>query len=51
VLTLGKLGHGQEAYCLDSVASGIEDYYSGDCRAPGGWTGSGCEELGLSGEV
>ena len=51
MLTLGKLGHGQEAYYLDSVASGIEDYYSGEGEAPGYWTGAGCEELGLSGEV
>jgi conjugative relaxase-like TrwC/TraI family protein len=51
VLTLGKLGHGQEAYYLDSVASGIEDYYSGEGEAPGRWIGSGCEELGLFGEV
>jgi conjugative relaxase-like TrwC/TraI family protein len=51
VLTLGKLGHGQEAYYLDSVASGIEDYYSGEGEAPGRWMGAGCEELGLSGEV
>lgn len=51
MLTLGKLGHGQEAYYLDSVASGIEDYYAGEGEAPGRWIGSGCEELGLSGEV
>jgi conjugative relaxase-like TrwC/TraI family protein len=51
VLTLGKLGHGQEAYYLDSVASGIEDYYAGEGEAPGRWMGSGSEELGLSGEV
>ena len=51
MLTLGKLGHGQEAYYLDSVASGIEDYYAGEGEAPGRWMGSGCEELGLSGEV
>lgn len=30
MLTLGKLGHGQEAYYLDSVASGIEDYYAAE---------------------
>ncbi len=51
MLTLGKLGHGQEAYYLDSVASGIEDYYAGEGEAPGRWMGSGCEKLGLSGEV
>ncbi|MFN8163797.1 MAG: relaxase domain-containing protein [Solirubrobacterales bacterium] len=51
MLTLGKLGHGQERYYLDKIASGIEDYYTGEGEAPGRWIGSGCEELGLSGEV
>ncbi len=51
VLTIGKLGTGQEAYYLDSVAGGIEDYYGGEGEASGRWVGSGAEGLGLSGEV
>jgi conjugative relaxase-like TrwC/TraI family protein len=51
VLTIGKLGTGQEAYYLDSVAGGIEDYYAGEGEAPGRWLGSGSRDLGLEGEV
>ena len=51
VLTIGKLGTGQEAYYLDSVAGGIEDYYAGEGEAPGRWVGSGCGDLNLAGEV
>ncbi|MGH2965562.1 MAG: MobF family relaxase [Solirubrobacterales bacterium] len=51
MLTIGKLGKGQEAYYLDTVANGIEDYYAGEGEAPGRWTGGGTAELGLDGEV
>lgn len=51
MLTIGKLGTGQEAYYLDSVAGGIEDYYAGEGEAPGRWTGSGGNDLDLAGEV
>jgi hypothetical protein len=29
MLSIGKLGRGQERYYLDKVAEGAEDYYSG----------------------
>jgi conjugative relaxase-like TrwC/TraI family protein len=51
MVSIGKLGKGQETYYLDSVAGGADDYYSGEGEAPGRWTGSGASELGLSGEV
>src|SRR5918994_1193179 len=51
MVSIGKLGKGQEAYYLDSVAGGADDYYSGEGEAPGRWTGSGASELGLEGTV
>jgi len=51
MLSIGKLGTGQEAYYLEKVAEGAEDYYSGEGEAPGRWTGDAARELGLSGEV
>jgi conjugative relaxase-like TrwC/TraI family protein len=51
MLTIGKLGIGQENYYLDKVAEGAEDYYSGEGEAEGRWMGNAAEELGLDGEV
>ena len=51
MLTIGKLGIGQENYYLDKVAEGAEDYYSGEGEAEGSWMGHAAEELGLDGEV
>jgi conjugative relaxase-like TrwC/TraI family protein len=51
VLSIGKLGRGQENYYLATVAQGIEDYYTGSGEAPGEWTGAGAARLGLAGEV
>ena len=51
MLSIGKLGRGQENYYLATVAKGIEDYYTGSGEAPGEWTGAGAARLGLSGEV
>ncbi|MEK6250486.1 MAG: MobF family relaxase [Actinomycetota bacterium] len=51
VLTIGKLGAGQERYYLEQVADGAEDYYSGEGEAPGQWTGDAARELGISGDV
>src|ERR671910_557689 len=51
MVTIGKLGKGQETYYLDSVAGGADDYYSGEGEAPGRWTGSGASELGLEGTI
>ncbi len=39
MLSIGKLGRGQERYYLDKVAEGAEDYYSGEGEAPGEWIG------------
>ncbi|MGH2989019.1 MAG: MobF family relaxase, partial [Solirubrobacterales bacterium] len=51
MVSIGKLGKGQETYYLDSVAGGADDYYSGEGEAPGRWTGSGAAELDLEGQV
>ena len=51
MLSIGKLGKGQERYYLDKVAEGAEDYYSGEGEVAGEWLGDAAEELGLSGEV
>src|SRR4051795_10935273 len=51
VLSIGKLGQGQANYYLESVAQGIEDYYTGAGEAPGRWLGSAARELGMGGEV
>jgi conjugative relaxase-like TrwC/TraI family protein len=51
VLSLGKLGPGQQQYYLDTVARGLEEYYTGAKEAPRVWVGSGAARLGLSGEV
>ncbi|HVY77677.1 MAG TPA: MobF family relaxase [Solirubrobacterales bacterium] len=51
MLSIGKLGRGQERYYLDKVAEGAEDYYSGEGEAPGEWIGDAATSLGLEGEV
>jgi conjugative relaxase-like TrwC/TraI family protein len=51
VLSIGKLGQGQESYYLESVAQGIEDYYTGTGEAPGRWVGSAARTLRMEGEV
>jgi conjugative relaxase-like TrwC/TraI family protein len=51
MLSIGKLGVGQENYYLEKVAEGAEDYYSGEGEEPGQWMGDAARELGLSGEV
>jgi conjugative relaxase-like TrwC/TraI family protein len=51
VLSIGKLGRGQESYYLQAVAQGVEDYYLGSGEAPGRWIGDGSRRLGLVGEV
>ena len=51
MLSIGKLGIGQERYYLDKVAEGAEDYYSGEGEAEGQWIGDAAESLGLDGEV
>ncbi|HEU5063936.1 MAG TPA: MobF family relaxase [Solirubrobacterales bacterium] len=51
MLSIGKLGRGQERYYLDKVAEGAEDYYSGQGEAEGYWLGDAAEDLGLQGKV
>ena len=51
MLSVSKLGAGQEGYYLDSVAQGVEDYYLGHGETPGRWMGSASALLGLEGEV
>ncbi|HEX8690198.1 MAG TPA: MobF family relaxase [Solirubrobacterales bacterium] len=51
MLSIGKLGKGQERYYLDKVAEGAEDYYSGEGEVAGEWLGDAAEDLTLSGEV
>jgi conjugative relaxase-like TrwC/TraI family protein len=51
MLSIGKLGSGQERYYLDKVAEGAEDYYSGEGEAAGYWLGDAAGELGLEGHV
>jgi conjugative relaxase-like TrwC/TraI family protein len=51
MVSIGKLGKGQETYYLDSVAGGTDDYYSGEGETPGHWIGSGASELGLEGTI
>jgi hypothetical protein len=50
VLSVWKLAHGQEAYYLQAVAQGVEDYYVGG-EAPGRWIASSATTIGLAGEV
>lgn len=51
MLTIGKLGAGQENYYLEKVAEGAEDYYSGEGEAEGEWIGEAAAKLGLEGGV
>jgi len=51
MLSIGKLGRGQERYYLDKVAEGAEDYYSGEGETEGYWLGDAAADLGLYGEV
>lgn len=51
MLSIGKLGRGQEGYYLGKVAEGAEDYYSGEGEAEGYWLGDAAEDLGLQGKV
>ncbi len=51
VLSIGKLGAGQQSYYLENVSNGVEDYYSGRGEAPGRWVGTAARVLGLDGRV
>ena len=51
MLSIGKLGAGQERYYTEKVAEGAEDYYSGEGEAEGYWLGDAAADLGLQGKV
>jgi conjugative relaxase-like TrwC/TraI family protein len=51
MLSIGKLGAGQERYYTERVAGGAEDYYSGRGEAEGYWLGGAAADLGLGGKV
>ena len=51
MLSIGKLGVGQETYYLEKVAEAAEDYYSGEGEAEGYWLGDAAADLGLQGKV
>jgi conjugative relaxase-like TrwC/TraI family protein len=61
MLSIGKLGPGQDAYYLEQaggpvsavtgVASGVEDYYMGGSEPAGRWCGRGAAVLELAGQV
>ena len=61
MLSIGKLASGQADYYLNlaaarvvrdlSVASGVEDYYTGGAEPPGRWRGRLAREAGLEGAV
>ncbi len=51
MLSIGKLGTGQENYYLEKVAEGAEDYYTGEGETPGEWTGDAAAQLGLDGKI
>ena len=50
-MSLWKLRVGAEAYYLAQVASGLDDYYSGQGESIGRWVGNAATALGLDGEV
>jgi conjugative relaxase-like TrwC/TraI family protein len=51
MLSIGKLGSGQETYYLEKVAEGAEDYYSGEGEAEGQWIGQAAAQFALEGKV
>ncbi len=51
MLSIGRLSLGQEAYYLEEVLDGAEDYYLHVGEVPGRWVGQGAASLGLEGRV
>ena len=51
MMSIGKLSAGQEAYYLEEVLDGREDYYLSAGEAPGRWTGRLAQRVGLAGDV
>ncbi len=51
MLNITPLAAGRESYYLETVASGVEDYYTGAGEAPGYWTGESAARFDLHGQV
>jgi conjugative relaxase-like TrwC/TraI family protein len=51
MLSRGKVTALSVSYYTDTVAVGLEDYYTGRGEAPGRWVGRGSAAAGLRGEV
>ena len=51
MLSIGRLSLGQEAYYLEEVLDGAEDYYLHVGEAPGRWLGRGAASIRLDGLV
>ena len=51
MVSVGKVGVGQERYYEAKVAEGAEDYYSGEGEAGGQWLGRAAAELELEGRI
>jgi conjugative relaxase-like TrwC/TraI family protein len=51
VLSIGKVKLDGERYYVKAVADGVDEYYRGVGEAPGRWSGTAAEGLGLGGEV
>ena len=51
MLNIGKLGHDAAEYYLETVATGVEDYYLNAGEAPGQWLGVSAHALAMRGEV
>src|SRR4051812_8510933 len=51
MVSIGKLGVGQERYYTAQVAEREEDYYSGEGEAQGYWLGQAAANLGLEGSI
>jgi len=49
VLSIGKLGHGQESYYLETVVSGAEDYSLGVVRRRQATRSNGAGDIGPQG--
>jgi hypothetical protein len=51
MVSIGKIGIGQERYYTDKVAEREEDYYSGEGEVEGYWLGQAAADLGLEGKI
>jgi TrwC relaxase len=51
MLSIGRLGAGQDRCYTERVTEGADDYYSGRGGAEGYWTGAAIVDLGLDGKV